>query len=437
MQGGWYTPSQNFQWRSGASENDIYFWPHGRAAPPTAAPGPVGRISAGLTATAPPSAVTRPAPLDLAERRLNPVAQAFRVEGLKLVKKVAGEIIDLKKETRYHAAMVAEKEKLLADEKENVKLLQEQLAAANSQLCAKDSTIQAQKQAIHALATPGGSQAGESSPGMSTGSLDITPGHRHAERAALPPRPAGPIPSLTPYQRRQLRLTPNKADDVFGERIMAPTPNPMALVVADHPRPLQDLLSSCFNKVEAAIRNAQILDLFPKNYGRPTYKQMEIITLLQGHLDIPHTKQLAFDLLREGEGRIFAITALMCHTLVDTIFTEQIIGSNANFSGQAYLTAFDEERKAAQYGHPRMRDFLYRNGLAEQRASAARVLVSSPGFWKWLNSTTYNMTKNIVRDYAVCFPDRGTYKLTQDLHQTVSEAVRITVRMRQEPKYIE
>jgi hypothetical protein len=370
----------------------------------------------------------------LGNRREDPVAQVIKAEARKVADLVVDEMVGLKKEAKRHAAVAAEKEKLLGNKEENIKLLKDQLAAAMSELRAKDSTIEAQKQAIQALATPGGSQIGKSSPSMSTGSLDVTPGRRRGERIPLPPRPAVPIPSLTPCQRRQLRLTPNKADDVFGERTMTPTPNPMALVLADHPRSLQELLSACFNNVEAAIRNVPILNLLPRNNGRPTYKQMEIITLLQGHLD---AKLLAFDLLRDDEGRIYAITALMCHTLVDTIFTEQIIGTNANFSGLAYLAALDEERKAAEHGHPRIRDFPYRNTLAEQRASAARDLVRSPGFWKWLNSTTYNMTKNIVRDYAVCFPDRVTYSLTQELHKAVSEAVRITVRMRQEPNCIE
>jgi hypothetical protein len=412
-----------YQDRSGASEHDMFFFPQRRGDVATAAPGPAGRISAGLKASG--SSAERALPsLDVAARRL---CAGVKDTVQEQVEKLVSALHVLQTENQEAGATNAELEKILCVREETVQILLEQLAAARSEL-----------QALKAPAA--GSQASHPSPGYFAGSMVVEDGSYDGEQTTPPARLRGlnPAAALRPFTPgKAITLTPKSADDVFGEASWSPSQGkgkkPVYTTKFEQ-KSLTELLSSCFNNVEAAIRKVPILDLLPRNDGRPTRDQSQVIVMLQEHL---LAKKTAYELLKDEEDRYLGMIALISHTIVDYIFKDQIIGTTANFAGRTYLAAYEEEQKAADYDHPRIGDIQHRRDLAEQRASAARALARTPGFQKWLNSTTYGTTKKIVREFAICFPARNHYSLTQDLHKAVHEAVRIAVRMLQEPDFIE
>ena len=425
--------------RSGASENDEFYFPQlrrDRSAPPTAASDSAERVAAWMKDVADPlQHVGTPLKRSDALRMVAGI-EAAKNTSLKITNGLIDKISLLQNQSNTYAADAVEQKKIVDDRDESIRELHEQLADLMGQLRAKDSLIEVQQKSIKALATtPVQSPNGGVTAGPSTGSLDIVLARGSAERAQLPPRPQGPLPTWRAYGKRPVGLAPNKADDVFVET--NPTlyhqikGNQGALV---YQKSLQELLSSCFNQVEYAVRNIPILDMVPKHRGSPTFKQRQVIKKLQDHLD---AKKPAYDLFRDLEGRYWAVIGLISNNLVDTIFTQQIIDNKMTFAGQTYIKAFEEERETAEYNHPKVNDLGHRNRLAEQRASSATALVRKQGFRKWLNSISHDMTRSIVQDLAVCFPGSVIYALTQELHKPVSEALRIAVRMRQEPNFIE
>ena len=366
-------PAFVYQERSGASEHDAFFFPQRRGYVAAAPPGPAGRISGGLKASGSWAAGALPS----LEEVVRGVCANVKSTVVQQVDRMADAMRILQAEKEDAGATVAQLENILAVTTETVQILSEQLTAARRQIQASEAPLAA-------------SPAGYASPGSCTSSLAVEPSQSGGEQA----------PRAPTFEQKSLT----------------------------------ELLSNCFNNVEAAIRKVPILDLVPKNNGRPTKHQFQVILMLQQHLG---SKTIAYELLKDAQERYPAMIALISHTIVDWIFQDQIIGTKANFAGRVYLTAYEEEQKATNYNHPRIRDLKYRHGLSEQRAAAASDLVGAKGFWKWLNSTTYSQTVKIVREFAVCFPDSFHYSLTQDLHRAVSEAVRLAVRMRTEPTLIE
>ena len=381
-----------YQDRSGASEHDEFFFPQRRgdvAAAAAAAPGPAGRISAGLKASKSSTEDALPS-LDSAARR---ICDGVKVTVEEQVERLVDALRVLNSENQEGAAAYAELKRLASIRGETVQILSEQLAVARRQ-----------NQVLEASAAR--SRAGHPSPGNSVSSLDVEPSRSGREQTAPPAR----------------------LDDVYDKG-----KKPVYTTNVEQ-KSLTELLSWCFNSVEVAIRKVPVLDLVPRNDGRPTRDQNIIIEMLQKHL---LAKKAAYELLKDEEARYPAIIALISHSIVDYIFKDQIIGTTANFSGRTYLAAYEEEKKAADYNHPRVGDSKYRHALAEQRAAAASALARTPGFHKWLHSTTYGTAEKIVREFAICFPAGNHYGLMQDLHKAVDDAFRIAVRMLQEPDFIE
>lgn len=440
------SPAYEYSWRSGASENDEFFFPQQGGdvvAPPRQTPRLSGSISAGgrrsgsaVVAPATPSQMLRLRQGEgfMSISRATEIAEKQKADSMKATQMMMETLTNLQNENKKYAAEAAMSKSDASGKEGKIRVLSEQLAAAMSQLSAQESTITAQQQQIQKLRTPSESHYPHLGSGTPPAFKDFPARQPGGDTSPLPPRPKGmnPTASFTPRKNQMPVVVPNSSDDVFKAYNFSPSPGQKYGAADFEQKSLGELLSACFNKVETAIRKVPIADVVPMDDSKPTHDQMQVIRLLQEHLG---TKKLAYELFKDTEGRYWAMIAIISHTIVDYIFQDQIVGNNNSFGGQTYIKAFNEEQATAQYDHPRVGDIKHRHKLAEQRASSARALIRMQGFWKWIQSTTYSLTQRIVRDFAVCFPAKCHYALTQELHKAVNEAVRIGVRMRQDPVY--
>ena len=71
-----------------------------------------------------------------------------------------------------------------------------------------------------------------------------------------------------------------------------------------------------------------------------------------------------------------------------------------------------------------------RHACAVTRATWARVVTRYPGFWKWTQSYTHEVTKLIFDFLSVAFPPHCREIFGYNLQRAVNESIRIAIRMR-------
>ena len=246
--------------------------------------------------------------------------------------------------------------------------------------------------------------------------------------------PVTALGNLTPHQKRPFQMTPHPADDVFAQPPESPTPGPRALRQTDfEKKQLPELLASCFIKVEATLRKVPLLNIITP--GPLSFDAEQIVKLLNEH--IGNNRKLVFTMLKDENERYWTMIALISHTIVDYIFKDHIIGNVPSNFSNAYTAVFEEEAAASEHGHPKIDDLVYRHSLADQRAHWARNIVELPGFWKWVQQFTTQMTEKIVHDLSVCFPKPLHGFIRYELFKAINEAMRISIRLKQEPKIYE
>ena len=240
--------------------------------------------------------------------------------------------------------------------------------------------------------------------------------------------PVQALGNLIPHQKRPFQMTPNPADDVFASQPTTPTRGPRQFNPADfEKKQLPELLACCFSKVEAAVRKFPI-----RNPARDKEapQKGQFIYLLQGHLG---NSKVAYDVLYNQDERHWAIIGMLSHSIVDYVFKDSVLGSFQSPYTAEFTKAWKEEEETSEFNHPKVDDLNHRRALAEQRAKCARTVVQFPGFWKWVQVATMNVTNNIIGSFTVAFAPPYLNPLAQELHKAVDEAMRIAIRMLQDP----
>lgn len=415
------------QYRSGASENDAFFYPSQATAKK-------------LEARAPKGYVKTPTPVLKAEAQLD-ASKAFKkfaihelpaaaqLEAInatvalqELFTQTNAEVnaaFDQLTETQLESA---ERDRQLNEQSKRIEDLTSQLAAVMKEVQSLKTPQNNPLPMPGATTTPDPAVTPDTQNqnGNYVSTATKTPAQIHVSVKALG--------NLTPHQKRPFQMTPNPIDDVFAYTPPTPSPGPRRFGPGDYERKsLPELLASCFCKVESAIRRFPIFNLARMN---ESFVRRQIIVLLQQHLG---NQRLAYDVFHNKHERHWAMMAMVSHTLVDYVFKDHILGGFQGLAAECYIKAWTAEQEAARYNHAKVGDLVYRHKLAVERARCASAVVNQPGFWKWMQSLTAHNTNVIVGNLAIVFPPPCLGHVANELYKAVDEALRIAIRMLQDP----
>jgi len=244
-------------------------------------------------------------------------------------------------------------------------------------------------------------------------------------------------PTANPF-----RMTPDPSDDVFGNGL-APTPgapSPGKHVGVWSPaaefgkKPLPELLSSCFKKVEAALHSLPINDIAPIKGRRSSRGEHEIFKLAQEHLEC---NKMAYIQFEDSDERYWLMLGMLSQEVVKHIFNDSVLGRYPSRHAAAFTRMWDVEQDLRSPKNPRCVDLVHRHKLNETRVALANTIVKTPGFWKWVQLFASEKTDEIVATFAPAFAQRHLKGLYSGLHKAVTEAIKIAIRMRQEPMIFE
>ncbi|KAK3725467.1 hypothetical protein LTR37_000437 [Vermiconidia calcicola] len=433
--------------RSGCSENDIFFFPtpseraRGKAQREARVGGLRGDDTITRGATYPPE-----------------TARASE----KVSKRAAEQLLSQKD------AQLAEKDQVIADLQQQFAALTHQMqsqqqdltlemASYQDQITYQQSELQSAKQAIMGLTTPKAKQQYIANPRFTKGYSDLqlsAPTMKYPVAPQQQPQnlqdlfytpqnfTRRPQPLVSPpevfngssYLTNPFQATPNPADDVFGAPVPMPTYGVVYLPAADfEKKSLPELLTSCFKKAEMALRGVELVDIISQP-GRLPREQYSIVKLAQEHL---HHQKMAYVLLQSVNERSWLMTGLLSHEIVRQVFNAPVLGDFPSTKSFHYTQQWDHEQAHRNIQHPDAGNLPKRFRLAQIRAQYAKDIVAMPGFWKWVQEHVAVKTKEILAVYAVTIPARFHHAVETKIQKAVDEAVRIAIRMRQEPEIYE
>ncbi|KAK5166632.1 uncharacterized protein LTR77_008176 [Saxophila tyrrhenica] len=239
-------------------------------------------------------------------------------------------------------------------------------------------------------------------------------------------------PSTNPFLTK-----PHSCDDVFGGTsppTVALTPGAWSPAAEFAKKPLPELLSSCFKKVEASLHALPIEPILPNHGHRLSGPEFEIWKLAQEHLQ---NNRMASIQMETHEERYWLMLGMLSQEVVKQIFNDSILGHFPGRHAQEFVQLWAEEQDLRRPQNPRCIDLMHRHKLAETRVDLANTIVKMPGFWKWVQTFAADKTDAIISIYAPAFQRNHLNTLHARLHKAVVEATKIAIRMRQEPMIFE
>lgn len=229
---------------------------------------------------------------------------------------------------------------------------------------------------------------------------------------------------------KEMYVTANPEDDVFDDH--SPKYGPglqyfFSNFGFEQPG-LHDALSSCFSKVEHAVRLIPIVQMTGHAHTPAVRK---IITMCQEHIE--HRAEV-YTMFGHPDEKYILITGVINSLLADHVFREGVITQFECVYQGAMNQTWDEEENCREVD---IANVKMRSQLGKHRAEVANLVVQVNGFWQWVNDYTDTILDNLIPQIQAAFPKAYHTMLRQNLWRPVNEAIRIAARIRQDPRYFE
>jgi len=220
--------------------------------------------------------------------------------------------------------------------------------------------------------------------------------------------------------------TPNPADDVFAPSTGSGTNGS----VARFPQKEFGELVRCITmRLEGFVRAFMTVMVSTKSRNPSVQHIVQL-----GAIHIDH-RGMAITMLEDKQMRTHLMVGIVNRWVTENIYDHPLLSHYANQQlVSQFLAVFDEE--ARMQGSPMTANqYAKRKQLAEDRARFALCIIQLPGFWQWAQELAHDLTDTLIREIM---PLIAPAKLTQaraELYKHINEAVKLALRMRQEPKF--
>ncbi|KAI7282385.1 hypothetical protein KC345_g3525 [Hortaea werneckii] len=266
---------------------------------------------------------------------------------------------------------------------------------------------------------------GRAHPVFGSGPWTVGGGRPAAQR---PLRGAGTMP---PGQGHGGINMPSRADDVFAPGPSVPREMPRPEVANFEQKGYPELIRAITMKTEACSRGYFKSDMSATS-NDPWVQ--EVVKLAQVHLD---SKGQAKVQLEDPAMRQALITGLLNRWIAENIWSDDILSHfPGNTLSRVFLDAWTQERNA-RVNINVANHFPYRLALATNRMNLAKRLMELPGFWKWQQDYTTELTGKMVTQYLPLMTPMLVDQAYNLLQKAINEALKTALRMRAEPAFFE
>jgi hypothetical protein len=229
--------------------------------------------------------------------------------------------------------------------------------------------------------------------------------------------------------------SPDPDDDVFGpgQRGQQAPSSQQRQLAQFAKKDLTILISSGFAKAENAVRTC-FLSTTPIKARDPAVR--DVIAM---GVNLTENQNLVYDMLNHPAGRQDLLAALVNKWLVDHVYKEVLI--DAAGDGQAGMTLrqfMTQEDSMQNNGVTPAMNWEARAALAHERVQVAnRICERTPQFWEWTKGLAHRLTSALMDIFAFFIPAHMWELCKVSMNAAVTEVMRIVIRMRREPVYID
>lgn len=233
-----------------------------------------------------------------------------------------------------------------------------------------------------------------------------------------------------PFDDKEWDLQVNVADDVFDDPTMRKG-NGLKFfftTIGYEQKGLHEALSVCFGRVEHAVRLSPLVRMTGHVLSDAV---RSVITLCQEHIE--HRAEV-YSMLAHKDEKYLLLSGVINSLITEKVFREATVTEfECMFQATMKMTwdAEEESRKDDVANTAR------RAWFGRQRAEIANHVVQVDGFWRWVRDYTNTVLDSIMPKIQAAFPKNYHAALRQHLWAPVNDAVRLVVRIRQDPRYFE
>ena len=221
---------------------------------------------------------------------------------------------------------------------------------------------------------------------------------------------------------------PNAADDVFGPAVgSAGKPTPARFDQKDY----HALAHALSVRVETFVRQYCIV---PVSSRSADPKVQKIFELAVSHVD--HKGQ-GVQLLENPQMRYAIVTGIVNRWLAERVWRHNLLSHHPNKPMVGtYLAAWEAEERA-KADIMLVNNAATREQLAHNRVRLANNVMTLPGFWRWTQELSGNLSEALLNEILPLIPPPHLQRARGDLFKIMNEAIKIAMRMRQEPRVYE
>ncbi|KAI7359051.1 hypothetical protein KC320_g690 [Hortaea werneckii] len=245
-----------------------------------------------------------------------------------------------------------------------------------------------------------------------------------------PHRGAGTMPRYQGHGGMSIDM-PGRGDDVFAPGPGVPREMPKPETASFEQKGYPELIRAITMKTEACSRGYYKSDIPPT---ANTAHVQEVVRLAQVHLD---SKGQAKVQLEDPAMRQALITGLLNRWIAENIWSDDILSHfPGNTLSRVFLDAWTQERNARMDINV-ANHLPYRLTLATTRMNLAKTLMGLPGFWKWQQDYTTELTGKMVMQFLPLMTPMLVDQAYPLLQKAINEALKTALRMRAEPAFFE